>query len=130
MTQRLSYAEAVIANGAALQTGEIDLRNHELLAIEMPAAWTAAAITMQGCMLNDGSVSATALTETFVDVFDSGGTEVSLTAAQAHFVVLTEAHKNLMRGLARVKLRSGTTGVPVNQGGARRLRCILGQQLG
>lgn len=129
MTTRLSYAEAAIANGAALQTGEVDLRNHDLLAIEMPATWTAASITLQGAVRNDGAAG-TSLTETFQDVFDSAGAEVTITAVQGHYVVLTQAHRDALQGLGRVKFRSGTTGTPVNQGAARILRFVLGQSIG
>lgn len=129
MTDRQSYADVAIANGAAL-SGETDLRNHDLLAIELPAAWTAASITFQSCVRNDGASNAASLTETFQDVFDSAGAEVTITAVQGHYVVLTEAQMHALRGLGRTKVRSGTTGTPVNQGAARVLRLVLGQQLG
>lgn len=123
MSERQSYAEFAIANGAAL-SNEQDFRNHDLVAIEMPAAWTAAVITFQSCMRNDGAAG-TSLTETFQDVFDSAGAEVSITAVQGHFVVLTPTQRDELRSLGRVKIRSGTTGSPVNQGAARVVRMIL-----
>jgi len=120
---RLSYQEVAIANGASL-SGEVDLRNHRLVAIDMPATWTAAAITFAGAAAPDGARAATS-PEPFDPVKDSGGTEVSITTAQATYVVLTEAHRQALGGLARCKVRSGTAGAAVNQGQAVILTLVL-----
>jgi len=121
---RLSYADCLIANAASLQTGEVDVRSHDIVGIEMPAAWTAASITFQGCFRNDGA-SGTALTETFQNVFDGAGAELTITTLVSQYVVLTQAQQFATRGLARIKIRSGTSGVAVNQGAARTVRLIL-----
>lgn len=121
---RLGSADAAIAINQSL-SNIIDLRNHRLVGIEMPAAWTAAAISFQSAFRDDGSGYSTALTETFQDVFDSAGVEVSLTLTAGKYVLLTEAHRNLLAGLGRIKVRSGVTGAAVNQLAARVVRLIL-----
>lgn len=127
MTDRLSYAEVVVGNGASL-SGEVDLRNHDLIGIEMPAAWTAAAISFKGTFRNDGASGAT-LTETFVPVVDQAGAEVTVTAAAATYIALSQDKTAQMRAMGRVKLVSGTNASPVAQGAARTVRLILAQLL-
>jgi hypothetical protein len=77
----------------------------------MPAAWTAASLTFQGSA--DGT--------TYGDLYDAG-TEMS-TAAGASRVIHLDWTKFV--GLRFLKIRSGTTGVPVNQGGDRVLTLVL-----
>lgn len=127
MTDRLSYADVVIANGASVSTNEVDTRSHDIVGIEMPAAWTAAGISFLSCFRNDGSGQATSLTETFEPVFDGAGAEVTITAVQGNYVGLTQAQQFALRASGRVKIRSGTSAVPVPQGAARTLRLILSQ---
>lgn len=127
MTDRISYAEVVIANGAAVSS-EVDLRNHDIVAIEMPGGWTAASISFQSCVRNDGAAG-TALTETFLAVVDNAGAEVTITSpAASKYVTLPGSVQQELRGLARTKIVSGTNASNVNQGAARTLRLILGQR--
>lgn len=121
---RLAYQDCAIANGAAL-SNICDLRNHRIVAIEMPAAWTAASITFQSIIRDDAGGQSTALTETFLDVYDSAGAEVAITAAASHYIVLTDIQRQELAGLGRTKIRSGTTGTPVNQGAARTVRLVV-----
>lgn len=81
-------------------------------AIQMPAAWTAAALTFQ--ISYDGL--------TFVDAYDDAGNEISYTAAASHGILLDPSK---WVGIEYIKVRSGTTGLAVNQGGARTLHLIL-----
>lgn len=108
-----SLVTATIANGAAL-SGAINLGNSRLVAIQMPAAWTAANLTFQAAESAGG---------TFQDVYDSGGTEVSVTAAASRFISLLETQR--YRGMRNIKVRSGTTGTPVNQAAARDIILVL-----
>lgn len=101
---------ATIANGAAL-SGAIHLRTHRLFALQMPADWTAADLTFQGSF--DGT--------TYADVYDEDDAEVVVEAAAARFIILDPAK---FLGLQRLKIRSGTTGSPVNQGAARDIAVI------
>lgn len=120
MTSRLSFVQAVIANGASL-SGEVDLTNHRIVAIHMPAAWSAAAISFAGCILGDDRYGA----QTFDPVHDDGGTEVSITTAASRFLVLRPTMRDQLTGLGRVKLRSGLVGAAVNQAAARTLTVVL-----
>jgi putative NADH-flavin reductase len=119
---RLSYLQAKITAGTAV-SAEIDLRNHNLVAIAMPAAWTAAAITFLGApVANDGQVVAA---ESFNSVVDNTGTEVSITAAATKYIVLTQAMQQMLIGLARVKVVSGNLALNVNQVAAAALTLIV-----
>lgn len=107
-------AVATIASGASL-SGAIALGNAGLLYLEMPAAWTAADLSFQ--VSSDGT--------NFFDYFypsgGGGGTEVEyvigVSASRAYTLTLLD-----FAGVKFVKLRSGTTGTPVNQGAARSIR--------
>lgn len=123
MSGRISLAEVIIANGQSLSS-ELDLRNHELCGFEMPAAWTAAGISFQSCGRSDGT--GPTLQETFLNVVDQAGAAITITAVAAgNFILLSSTLTDQLRGLARTKLRSGTNAVPVNQGQAVTIRCIL-----
>jgi hypothetical protein len=89
-----SLSQAVYV-GAAVPTG-----------IQMPAAWDAANITFQGSA--DGV--------TFYDVYDITGAEAVVVAAAARYIPLGALDFN---GMIYFKVRSGTTGAPVNQTAAR-----------
>lgn len=121
MTDRVGYAEALITTGTSL-SGEVDLRNHNLMGIEMPAAWDVAGIAFVGCTRNDQSAGSP---ETFLNVVDQAGAAIAITAALATYIIFTAATLEQLRGLARVKVRSGTNLVPVNQTANRTLRLIV-----
>jgi hypothetical protein len=114
---RLRRFTVTIPSGAAVPAAPAlyqDLGGYTPIAILMPPAWTAANLTFRGTI--DGS--------TLVDVYDSTGTELTVTAAASRYVVFTSAHIAAFAGLQGVTIRSGTAGVPVNQGGARTLYLI------
>jgi len=104
-----------IANGASLSPG-VDLATNHLTAIQIPAAWTAAALTFQGSW--DGN--------TYGNVYD-GVTGAELTIASA--IVLANAMIVLdpvkFRGLRFIKVRSGTQAAPVNQAAQRDLKLTV-----
>lgn len=107
---------ATIASGAAL-SGAIDLGLNgqaEIVGVVMPAAWTAAALTFQ--VSPDGT--------NYSDLYDDGGTEVNFTvaAARAFGWQQTTAHK--IKGWRWLKIRSGTTGLPVNQAAQRLITVV------
>lgn len=103
---------ATIANGASL-SGAVDLKGYGLLAIQMPAAWTAADLTFQASA--DGGTA-------FADVYDDNGAEVQKPAAANRYILVNQP---LPYGVDRIKIRSGTSGTPVNQGAARTLTLLL-----
>ncbi len=93
---------AVIANGASLSP-EVDLGARTLVGIAMPAAWTAAALTFQVSV--DGGA-------TWLNM-QTASAELSYTAAAGQYIGVDPA---LWRGVNAIKVRSGTSGTPVNQG--------------
>lgn len=106
---------ATIANGASL-SDEIDLEGFSLAAIEMPTGWTAASLTFQGCSVSGGI---------FREIHEDGGTAVAATVAASRIVLLNTNATNNLRALRFIKIRSGTSGTPVNQGAERILTLIL-----
>ena len=95
--------QATIANGASLSNVLAPPGLH-LVGIQMPATWTAAGITFLANA--DGG-------NTLQSVFDNSGNEVVVTAVQAHYVVIPPT---LIPRIQALQVRSGTIGVPVNQG--------------
>ena len=98
-----AFQTLTILNGASL-SGALDLTisGGPPVGIQMPAAWTAANLTFQVSF--DGT--------TYQDFYDSAGTEIAVTAAAARFIALDPTN---YFGVRFVKIRSGTSGVPVNQ---------------
>ena len=110
-------AETVtIPSGEAL-TAAINLNGRAIVGIIMPGTWTAAAITMQACDTADG---------TFVDVIATGGSELSITAAASDYLAVDPVNQY---GINFAKIRSGTSGTPVNQGADRDLVLMLADRL-
>jgi hypothetical protein len=96
-----------IANGTALGAAGADLNNQHLVGIQMPAAWTAAALTF--AMSLDGGT-------TWLNIYDQNGTELTVQAAASTYIALSPTLLTVP-GLLRV--RSGTSAVPVNQAADR-----------
>lgn len=103
--------DAVIASGAS-ESAIVDLGGLHLAAIIMPAAWTAASVTI---LTSYDGVN-------FLPAYDATGTEIALTVAASRLVVL-DFDKTIALG-NHIKLRSGTAGAPVNQGSDRTLSLI------
>lgn len=108
---QFTATSVTISNGTSL-SGAVDLGFNRLFAIQMPAAWSAAGLTFQGS--SDGV--------TYANLYDDTGTEVSWTVAASTYVVVSAPAK--MQGIRYLKIRSGTSGVPVNQAGDRILTVI------
>jgi len=96
---------ATIAYAASL-SGVIDLGKLTLVGIHMPALWTTANLTFQ--VSEDGI--------TYDNLFDRFGTEVNYSGAAARFIPIPPSDWISIRF---VKIRSGMSAVPVNQGAAR-----------
>lgn len=109
-----STFQAAIANGASL-SGAVDVAGTTLIAIQMPATWTAANLTFQGSA--DGSI--------YADVYNDSGDEYSIPVSASHFIMLDQV-QNRFRGMRYLKVRSGTSGTPVNQGADRVLSLVSG----
>ena len=100
----------------------IPLRGYTLKGIIMPGAWTAAAITLQMSDKESG---------TYVDVYDDGGTEISLTVAASRYVGIGagSGRNFVIGGIPFLKVRSGASAVPVAQAAERALLLVLGVAL-
>lgn len=99
---------ATIANGAS-ETDAIDCDGKMISFIEMPAAWTTAALSMKHA--SDTSYTA---------VYDQYAAEWNISSANmATLVGKTVFFDPPLIGRKSIKLRSGLTGAAVNQGAAR-----------
>lgn len=99
-----------ISSGQSL-SGALDIGgiNVEIIGIVMPVAWTAANLTFQ--VSADGT--------TFQNLYDDGGNELMVAAGAGRTIGL---HSDVSRALGRfryLKVRSGTSGTPVNQAADR-----------
>lgn len=106
------HAIATIAESASL-SGAVNLQGQRLAAIIMPSAWTTANLTFQAAENNGG---------TFNDMYDSSGTEITVTAGASRFIRLSVSD---WLGVRSLKVRSGTTGSAVNQAAAREIILVL-----
>lgn len=101
-----------IPNGGSLSPS-IDLRGYTPYGIQMPAAWTAAGLSFE---VSDDNVS-------FADLYDATA-EYTLAAGVDRAIGFSGS--SVFAGWKYIKVRSGTTAVPVNQGAARIIK-ILGR---
>lgn len=108
---RTTVVSVTIANGTSLSDA-IEFGGDALVEIVMPAAWTAAGLTFQ--VSHDGV--------TYQNLYDAAGTEVQISVAASRNVRLSPTD---WIGVPYLKVRSGTSGTPVNQGAARTIQIIL-----
>lgn len=101
-----------ISSGTSL-SGGIDLGPARVLALRMPTAWTAASLTFQAS--DDGT--------TYYNMYDSTGAEMTATTAASRWLAFAPADFKSVRYL---KVRSGTSGTPVNQGANRTMTLVVG----
>ncbi len=112
--RRIIVKEVTIASGASL-TPEIDLFDSSgelgrLEIIQMPATWTAANLTFQIADASGG---------TFNNQYDDEGNEAVVVADASRSI---DINSDITKGMRYIKIRSGTSGTPVNQGAARTLK--------
>lgn len=100
-----------ILNGQSL-SGDAQIDGAALVGIIMPSAWTAADLTFQAS--GDDAV--------FNDMYDVDGAEVTVVAGASRYIWLSP---NDFVGFDSIKVRSGTTGTPVNQGADRSITLVL-----
>lgn len=103
--------EATIAINESLSTA-VAIGGSALVGLIMPAAWTAANITLQGS--HDGV--------TFNNVHTDDGTEKTITAAASRYIALNPAD---YIGMDEIKLRSGTNAAAVTQAAARTITLVF-----
>ena len=107
----LVTAAVTIANGTALSPA-VDLTAYTLVAIQLPAGWTAAGLTFQAA--NDN--------QNFGDVYDKTG-EYAFAAVDVNRLLVCDP--SAFAGIRYLKIRSGTGAAPVNQGADRVLTLVL-----
>ena len=126
--QQLRRRQVKIASGTAVSVhvdehnpditrNFIDLAGSVLIGIEMPAGWDAADITVVGSA--DAGV-------TSKEVVDDGGTAVQFVVAAGRLIPVDWAAMLCVRWL---RLRSGTSGTPVNQTADRLIGLVVREQL-
>lgn len=105
-----------IANGTALSP-EVSVGAKRIVGIQMSAGWDAAALTFQAEIRQP---SGNPPAPVFGEVVDAANTAISIatpTADRYHALPDSLA----LIALGRIKVRSGTSGAPVNQTAARTL---------
>lgn len=102
--------QVVIANGASL-SGAVEIGAGTLVGIQLPTL-TSAAISFQGSF--DGV--------TYAEVLDASSQAVEITASTGASYLQAPAD---LHGVPFLKVRSGTSGSPVNQGAARTISLIV-----
>ena len=103
---------ATIANGTALAPAVRLPNGHGLAGILMSAAWTSAVITAQVSLDN----------ATFYDLYSPDGTEVSIVVSAAASAIYLLPAEWIIANY--IKIRSGTTGTPVNQDAERAITLV------
>ena len=103
----LQRRTASITSGQSL-SASVDIKDQPIVAIQMPSTWTTANLTFQGS--SDGT--------NFFNVYNMEGDEFTVTVAASRYVVLSPFEFQWAR---YIKIRSGTSGAPVNQAGDRTL---------
>lgn len=126
----MSYKTATIANNASLSSEILVPAGEVLAGIVTPAAWTAAALTAAGIYnpesdtflpINWAAPDYTAVPIAFTNA------ELSLSSAVTADTILMFSREVVatLNGVQRLKIRSGTSGSPVNQGAERTLGLIF-----
>ncbi len=104
--------EVTIPSGTAL-TGTERIDGYKIVAIQMPSAWTAAALTFQAKAREGADLA---------ELYD-GNTVRSETVAVDRYIQLATPIQ-----AQSVRVRSGTSGTPVNQAADRILTLFLGAE--
>lgn len=111
-----------IATGTSL-SDEVNVGARRIVGIIMPAAWTAAGIAFQALLREP---SALPKVPVFGNVVDNAGAAINIAGAGVAadgYVAIPPAVG--LEGLGRIKVRSGTNAVPVNQAAARQLFLVV-----
>ncbi len=112
MTALIKSTQVTILSGQAQPSAGTPLGKGTLIGILIPSGWTTANLTFQNS-IDDSALS---------DVYDGSGTELTVTVGGAsRYIALDPTY---FVGLSNIKIRSGTTGTPVNQGADRVLTLI------
>jgi hypothetical protein len=104
---QLTVVRFVIENGSTA-SNEQDVRDFQLLALQMSPAWTAANITLKARAGLD-RIDPVFADDDLVEVVDGDGLAISLTVAAAKYVVLTGDALDAMAAVAYLQLVSSAT---------------------
>ena len=99
-----------ILSGQAL-SAEVNVGGLQIVGILMPAGWDTAGISLQALIRETGGATKTPV---WGNVQDQGGVAFLVTAPVLDSYVAIAPTVALL-GLGRVRVRSGTSGTPVNQ---------------
>lgn len=119
MSKQVTEVPVAIGAGASLSAG-VAAGGRCIVGIKLPSGWTTAAVTLQALIGSTG----TPVTETYGNVVDETGTEYATSALAASTYVAFTTKR--LEGMSKVKVRSGTSGTPVNQGSAVSVILVLG----
>lgn len=112
VSEQLITTTVTIASGASL-SGAADLDQYTLAAVVLPGTWSTAGLTFQ--VTYDGT--------NYFDLSDKDGeVAISSSVAVASKAIALEPYKFLRA--AGVKIRSGTSGTPVNQAADRTVTLV------
>ena len=112
----LVKTEPVISSGTSL-SGPVLLGGGVIVSFQTPSGWDAAVVTFEGTL--DGT--------NWGAVLDDAGIELqvpSSVVASASVVVVNAGILEKLAGLYAFRVRSGTSGTPVNQTADRRFRVL------
>jgi hypothetical protein len=105
---------ATIANGESL-SNVINVDGFKYFRFYMPSSWTAANLTFKESYASD---------KDYQDMYDDASTEVNIPVSTSR-VVVADVNALKLAGAKYIKLRSGTTGTPVNQAAERKIYIVL-----
>ena len=100
-----------ILSGQSL-SAEVNVGSMEIVGVQMPAGWDAAGLALQAATRSTVGPPNVA---TFGNVIDIAGVALPLATAPLLDTYVALAPTAAFVGLGRVKVRSGTNAVPVNQ---------------
>lgn len=94
----------------------VDLGTNQLFALEIPTTFNATTLTFQAKSKgsNDLGDDNPEDQETWRNVYDTSGTEISVTVAAGRMVVPTAAIASALAPLRYIRIRVGTSAAPVN----------------
>jgi hypothetical protein len=105
-----------IQNGVAL-SNEVNVGSGIIVGVIAPAAWTAGGLTMQAVVADAGGGATPTYGEVLVDAASTPWAITAITAGAYYGWGVNAALA--VAGAGRVRVRSGTSGTPVNQGALR-----------
>lgn len=111
MSIGLTQTSVTIANGTSLSAA-VPIGDKVPVGIAMPAGWDAAGLSFQVSV--DGGTS-------WNELYDTSGNAISFTVAASRYVYMDPT---VWIGINMIKIRSGTSGSPVNQTADRVLTLV------